>query len=277
MDCQEAERLIYASVDGSASADDTARLAEHVRDCAACADDLRKLGRLEELLRAAPEPAVSRTRLPGTVEAVASEMGGMGRKAVAPEGATGGAWIYACLAAAMVALVAGVGYMLASRPEPGTDETPRLIAKDDAAKPEPASPATRAADGERLVEKLVQAELALAETTRAGEKAVVFCGMSRDVVAALEASAGVGDDEAARQLGRGFARLVRGGVLPNVRLADANADRERVSRVVSSLKESSETLAALVNEAEGGRKSLFAEALKASEECLMVAEDKLGL
>ena len=99
--------------------------------------------------------------------------------------------------------------------------------------------------------------------------------MSGDVLAELNILAGRGDEEATRVLGAGYAKLVRDGVLPNVRLARTPDDRPGLSRVVDSLRRDGKVLRGLVPKVGGEGRGLLAEALAASEECRGAAEQRL--
>lgn len=143
-----------------------------------------------------------------------------------------------------------------------------------------------------LVEKLVRADLDLSEATGSGRKAVIFSAMSREVLSELRGLIGRADpavvtaglrsgaespgEEATRALGLGYAKLVREGVLANVRLAGAPEDRESLSQVIDSLRRDGEVLRVLVSRTRGEGRGLLAEALAASEECRDAAEGVMG-
>ena len=193
--------------------------------------------------------------------------------------------------AAAVLIAAGIGFVVGRRPATPTEQMPALEVPKLAApgadiggarEEGPAEVATGVEEAAPrpaglLVERLVQAELALSEADGAGHKAVIFCAMSRDVLWELRESVSRSDAESARLLVQGYTRLVRDGVLPSVKLASGEQDRERVSQVMGSLKGNCEVLGSLAAGTEGPEHTLLTEALGASKECLREAEGKLGL
>ncbi len=282
MNCEDAMKLTYASVDGPISPGDEEKLTAHLQGCEECRTEFRRLNRLEDVLRSIPEPPVSKVRLEETVSAVSAEVRGRGR-------ARGvGVWI---AVAATILIAVGVGFLFGRRratPSEGMpgSEVPELAVRGadlDAAREdgpiEVAAGAEEAAPrrADLLVERLVQADLALSEADGPGHKAVIFCGMSRDVLAELRESVSQSDVERVRVLGQGYTRLVRDGVLPSVKLASGEEDRERVSQVMGSLKGNCEVLGSLAAGIEDPERTLLAEALSVSEECLRETEGKLGL
>lgn len=284
MKCEEAMELIYASLDGPASSGDEKDLSGHLRGCERCRTELRKLNRLEDVLKSVPEPPVSRTRLGETVGAVSSELRGR-------RGRPNTALWAGVAAAAVVALGTGLGwYTFGRRPAAPTEELPALKSEDLAAGRTGESPAREARpagapdsrgdaaplEGGLLVERLVGADLALSEADGPGRKAAIFCAMSRDVLSALRDSADRDDLEGLRALGQGYTRLLRDGVLPNVKSAGGEEDRGTVSDVTDSLKRNCELLGSLVARTGVRERALLTEALGASEECLSAAEGVRG-
>lgn len=285
MKCEEAMELIYASLDGPASSGDEKNLGGHLQGCERCRTELRKLNRLEDILKSVPEPPVSRTRLGETVGAVSSELRGRrGRSSAA-------LWAGVAAAAAVIALGTGLGwYTFGRRPAAPTEEVPALKSEELAARRigessghegGPAGAADSRADsapleGGLLVESLVRADLALSEADGPGRKAVIFCAMSRDVLSALRDSADRDDLEGLRALGQGYTRLLRDGVLPNVKSAGGEEDQKRVSDVTDSLKHNCELLGSLVARMGVRERALLTEALGVSEECLSAAEGMRG-
>lgn len=286
MNCEEAREVIYAGVDEPMSSGSEKKLDEHLRGCERCRAEFRELNRLEEVLRSVPEPPVPRARLRETANAVSLEVRARGRANAAYQRV--GVWV---AVAAAVVIAVGVGLVAGLRLAPATKETPasrrgESVARKTGVSPVPESGAYEVGvspeDGapqqsDLLVEKLVQADLALSETDAPGQRAAILCAMSRDVLSALEDSVDRRDIEEVQALGQGYTKLVRDGVLPNVKLASEEKDREGVTEVADSLERNREVLGLLVAKAKGHERTLLAEALKASEECLNAAEGEAGV
>ncbi len=289
MNCEDAMESICGGVDGPMSAGEDKRLSEHLRGCEKCRAESRKLNRLEEILRSVPEPPVSRARLGETLSAVSLEVHGRGRNSAAYQRVR----VWAAVAAAVV-IAAGIGFLFGRSPvTPSNDvtgaeeqvpakEASRLTAAQTEVEPareeEPVEPGFGSQEEASiipLVEKLVQADLALSEAKGPGHKAVIFCAMCREVVAELQDSVDRSDIEGVRTLGRGYTRLVRDGILPNVKVATGDKDHDGVRQVIDSLKGNREVLGLLAARMEDHGRSLLAEALSASEECLSAAEGVL--
>lgn len=312
MDCEEAMRLVDAGREGRSSPGDQKGLAEHLARCERCRAEKAKALRLDEVLRSVPAPRVERTRLKAALQAVRRQI--RGRELIERRKRRNLAVAIGLAASIVVAVGAAVLGLGGPEPgdrgaQPGrhaasrksrTIRTEERVARRGgevapqregeappaAAREHPPARAARSAVdrrpagssadwGDELVAKLVRADLELSEATGSARKAVIFSAMSGDVLAELKELAGRGDEDATRLLGAGYAKLVRDGVLPNVRLARAPDDRPGLSRVVDSLRRDGEVLRGLVSKARGGGRGLFAEALAASEECRGAAEQRL--
>lgn len=285
MNCEEAIRLIHISLDETLSRGDEAKLTEHLRVCEKCRVELRKGGHLEEVLRTIPEPVVSRARLKETVRSISSEFCARTSHA----GARHRAWPWAAVAAAVI-IAALTGflaghYWVTPAEEAGAPQALEPTARGTGAGPTQKDVPQGTGTGEEkpaprqrgmLVEKLVQADLALAEAQTPGHKAAIFCTMSDDVLSELQESLGSRDAEVTCTLAQAYTRLVRDGILPDMKLTSPDKEREIVSRVIDSLNGNCKVLGLLVAGAGGRERVLLTEALSVSVECLNAAEEMVG-
>jgi hypothetical protein len=246
---------------------------------------MRKLTRLDNVLQSIPEPKIPRVRLEETVRAVSKKICGKRNQVTAIHRSTG---VWAAVAAIIV-VAAGIGFLAGQHYATPQEKVPVLesperpfqrtaIAPVEQGKDKKAPAAAEEVSrghSDLLVDKLVQAELALSEMNKPGDKAAIYCAMSRDVLLELEAATRRSDVEETCTLTHGYTRLIRDGVLPNVMLASEDEDLKKVPNVIDSLEGNCDVLTLLVAGINGQERALLTEALSASKECLSASQRKL--
>jgi len=224
------ERLL--SYHDDPSCEEAAAVRKHVAECQACAAELKRLQGLDDLLKRRAVPEADEDNLHETVDQVRAKLKARPRVVFLR-------WWIGAAAAAAVLLLAG-WYHLALRGERESTDGPEAPGPDA-----------------EFVERLVQANLAVAEANTPGERAKIFSHMAEVLCDHLVGAVASDDGEGAEFAAENFQKLVKDGVMANARLLTPTKDKQVLLALQSALTEYSAKASAVAEKCDGEvRKSI---------------------